>query len=141
MLLSPAAPQGVAAMTWSLFCTFSANILDIMLFKRPFLIPLKQATYGILNTIPVGQPARIYQDFVRESGLATYELVTGKVLVFSLSALLLRSLAYGIPVYSCQALAMLRHLSFSLRSPLLSSFLLGFFHRLPLNFVRAKDEI
>jgi len=47
ILLSPLAPTGLSITSYAMFRTFSANICDILL-KRPFIIPLYNAAYGLM---------------------------------------------------------------------------------------------
>jgi len=80
VLLAPSAPKGISVMTPSVLITFSANICDVLL-RKPFLIPFRNASYGILNTLPRKQRSEIYRSFVYESGLAAYEIASSKISV------------------------------------------------------------
>lgn len=77
-LVAPSAPKGISVMTPSALITFSANICDVVL-KKPFLIPFKNASYGQMNTMSHEKQIGVYRDFVYESGLAAYEIVSGKI--------------------------------------------------------------
>lgn len=85
VLLAPATPRGIptlvitlAFFAYSPIIAFSANTWDILL-KRPFIIPFRNAAYGIMNTMPHTEQIKVYKDFVYESGLAVYEVIRGKV--------------------------------------------------------------
>jgi len=80
VLIAPSAPKGVSVMKHSVFRTFSANICNILL-KTPFIIPLSNAVYGLMNTMSQEEQTDIYRDFVYESGLAAYEIVRGRIAI------------------------------------------------------------
>jgi len=78
VLLAPSAPRGISVLTLSVAITFSANISNVFL-KRPFLIPFRNASYGLMNTMSKSEQIKAYQDFVCESGLAAYEIARGEI--------------------------------------------------------------
>lgn len=78
VLLAPAAPKGISVLTLSVAMTFSANISNVLL-KKPFLIPFRNASYGLMNTMSRSEQIKAYQDFVCESGLAAYEIAQSKI--------------------------------------------------------------
>jgi len=80
ILLAPSAPKDVLALTPLVLITFSANICAVLL-RKPFLIPFRNASYGILNMLPRKQRSEVYRSFVYESGLAAYEVAFGKISV------------------------------------------------------------
>lgn len=77
VLIAPSAPKGISVMTPSVLITFSANICHI-LSKKPFLIPFRNAAYGLMNTMSHDEQVESYQCFVYESGLAAYEIMRGE---------------------------------------------------------------
>lgn len=78
VLIAPSAPKGISVITLSVLMAFSANICDIS-FKKPFLIPFRNAAYGLMNTMSHQEQTEAYRDFVYESGLAAYEIARGQI--------------------------------------------------------------
>lgn len=78
VLLAPLAPMRISIPSYTILRTFSANICDILL-KRPFIIPQGNAAYGLTNTMSREAQTAFYQGLVHESGLAAYEIASGKV--------------------------------------------------------------
>jgi len=80
VLIAPAAPQGIPVVSLSTLITFSANIFSIIR-KKPFIIPFRNAVYGLMNTMPHKEQVEAYQYFVYESGLSAYEIARGTIAV------------------------------------------------------------
>ena len=80
VLLSPIAPGGIVPLTPSVVACASGNLVDALL-RRPFMIPERQARYGILNTLSPREQAVIYQSFLHESGKALWQILTGAISV------------------------------------------------------------
>ena len=80
VLVAPVAPAGISPGTWSSFLCISGNLHQIVL-QRPFVIHWRQSKYGLLNTLAPREMAAIYGSFVRESGRAMWEIVSGAIAV------------------------------------------------------------
>lgn len=80
VLLAPIAPRGISVVTPSVALCAAGNALDAML-RRPFMIPRRNACYGILNALSPREQAVVYQSFLWESGRALWEILTGAVSV------------------------------------------------------------
>jgi len=80
VLVAPVAPAGISLATCSSLICISGNLHQIML-QRPFLMPWRQSRYGFLNTLGPREMAAIYGSFVRESGRAMREIVSGAIAV------------------------------------------------------------
>ncbi len=80
VLIAPSAPKGISVIKPSVLRTFSANICNVLL-KKPFIIPLSNAVYGLMNTMSQEEQTEVYQDLVYESGLAAYEIVRGRIAI------------------------------------------------------------
>lgn len=78
VLMVPSAPRGISVVKPSVFMTFSANVCHILL-KKAFLIPFRNAAYGLMNTMSHDEQSEAYRDFVHESGLAASEIARGKI--------------------------------------------------------------
>lgn len=81
ILLAPVAPERRMMLRWATMLLLSANMLDVILYKKPFIVPFRQANYGLLNTLPQRERAVVYRSFVHESGLAAYEFMAGRVII------------------------------------------------------------
>jgi pimeloyl-ACP methyl ester carboxylesterase len=80
VLLSPIAPGGILPFTPSVVVCASGNLVDAVL-RRPFMIPARQARYGILNTLSPREQAVVYQSFLHESGRALWQILSGAIAV------------------------------------------------------------
>ncbi len=80
VLLSPVAPLGIVPLTPSVAISTSANILDAV-FRRPFVIPARNARFGILNTLSPREQSVVYRSFMYESGRALWEIFRGMIAV------------------------------------------------------------
>lgn len=79
-LLGPVAPGGVSPVRPSVALCIAGNVLDVLL-RRPFMIPARNARYGILNTLPPRLQAVVYESFLYESGKALSEMLRGAISV------------------------------------------------------------
>lgn len=80
VLLATVAPSGINSLTPSSTVCISGNLLDL-LFSRPFIIPPRNARYGLTNTLSQREQTVIQQSFLYESGRALREIITGAVAV------------------------------------------------------------
>jgi len=80
VLLSPIAPGGISVVRPSVAVCASGNTVDVLL-RRPFMIPARNAKYGIVNTLSPREQTVIYQSFLWESGRALWEILTGAIRV------------------------------------------------------------
>ncbi len=74
VLITPAPPAGILALTPSVLKTFSPIIGRWNFWKKPFRFPQKTAQYAILNRLSPAQQAAEYASFVPESGRAAFEI-------------------------------------------------------------------
>ena len=80
VLLAPVAPHGIRAFTMSTALCAAANVTDAVM-QRPFVVPWRNARYGILNALSPREQTVVYQSFLWESGRALRQVVTGAVRV------------------------------------------------------------
>jgi pimeloyl-ACP methyl ester carboxylesterase len=80
VLLSPIAPRGISVVTPTVALCALGNTFDAFL-RRPFIIPERNARYGILNTLSPREQTVVYQSFLWESGRALWEILTGAIRV------------------------------------------------------------
>ncbi|MFW6103298.1 MAG: alpha/beta fold hydrolase, partial [Chloroflexota bacterium] len=80
VLLETCAPAGINPLTPSSFLCLSANLLDAVL-SRPFVIPPRNAAYGLTNALSRREKAVIYDSFLYESGRALREIISGAIRV------------------------------------------------------------
>ncbi|HHE41382.1 MAG TPA: alpha/beta hydrolase [Dehalococcoidia bacterium] len=80
VLLAPVAPSGICLLTGSAVVCISRNLLDIV-FSRPFVIPARNARYGLINTLSRREQDVIQNSFLYESGKALRDIVTGLIAV------------------------------------------------------------
>lgn len=74
VLITPAPPAGILALTPSVLKTFSPIIGRWNFWKKPFRFPEKIAQYAILNRLSHTQQIAEYKKFVPESGRAAFEI-------------------------------------------------------------------
>lgn len=74
VLITPAPPAGILALTPSVLKTFSPIIGRWNFWKQPFNFPQKTAQYAILNRLSAAQQTAEYARFVPESGRAAFEI-------------------------------------------------------------------
>ncbi len=80
VLISSCAPGGMRCITPSVLGCAGANLPDALL-KRPFIIPPRNARYGLLNTLSRREQDVIQQSFLHESGRALWDILAGRVRV------------------------------------------------------------
>jgi non-heme chloroperoxidase len=80
VLLATVAPAGIRPLTPSSALCISGNLLDLVL-SRPFIIPPRNARFGLTNTLSRREQGVIQQSFLYESGRALREIVTGAIAV------------------------------------------------------------
>ncbi len=80
VLLSTCAPAGINPLTPSSVLCISANLVDVVL-SRPFIIPPRNAGYGLTNALSRREKSVIHQSFLYESGRALREIVSGAITV------------------------------------------------------------
>ncbi len=80
VLISPCAPGGVWCITPSVIGCAGGNLLDAVL-KRPFIIPPRNARYGLMNTLSAREQTVIQQSFLHESGRVLWQILVGAVRV------------------------------------------------------------
>ncbi|MFO7883737.1 MAG: alpha/beta hydrolase [Desulfobacteraceae bacterium] len=74
VLITPAPPAGVVAVTWSMVKSFSEILLTWKFWKRPHRISFKTAEYAVLNRLPAADRKYVYSKMVWESGRAAAEI-------------------------------------------------------------------
>ncbi len=80
VLLETCAPAGINPLTPSSLLCLSANLVDAVL-SRPFIIPPRNADYGLTNALSRREKTVIYDSFLYESGRALREIVSGAIRV------------------------------------------------------------
>ncbi len=80
VLLAPIAPGGISPIRPSVALCASANAVDA-LCCRPFIIPARNARYGLLNTLAPRTQSVIHKSFLYESGRALRDILMGSVVV------------------------------------------------------------
>lgn len=73
VLLTPAAPAGVLALTPSVIRSFWSITSRWGFWKKPTLQTFDEAVYSMLHLVPPAGRRAIYDRFVHESGRATFE--------------------------------------------------------------------
>lgn len=74
ILITPAPPAGILALTPSVLKTFAPIIGRWNFWKKSFRFPQHTAQYAILNRLSPAQQAAEYASFVPESGRAAFEI-------------------------------------------------------------------
>jgi len=74
VLLTPASPAGIMAMTPSVIRSFLSVLTKWGFWKNPVRQTFNEAKYSILNLLPPDQQKEAYSRFVYESGRAAAEL-------------------------------------------------------------------
>lgn len=74
VLLTPAAPAGVMAMTPSVIRGLSSGLIRWGFWKKSFRQTFNEAKYSILNLLPPDQQEDLYSRFVYESGRAATDM-------------------------------------------------------------------
>ncbi len=68
VLLTPASPHGIQALTWSVLRSFYQIFMSWGFWKKPFRISYDSASYAFLNQIPESDRQSEYDKLVYESG-------------------------------------------------------------------------
>ncbi len=74
VLLSPAPPHGIHALTLSVAINFRSVLMRWGFWKKPFRLPFAATSNGMLNMVPPESRRSIYDQFVYESGRAASEI-------------------------------------------------------------------
>ena len=74
VLLTPAAPHGIIALTPSVIRSFWSELTTYGFWRKPMRQTFEEAAYSMLNLLPVEEQKEIYSRFVYESGLAGSEI-------------------------------------------------------------------
>ncbi len=80
ILLGPIAPGGIFPIRPSVALCAVSNAVDVMRC-RPFIIPGRNARYGLLNTLAPRTQSVIYKSFLYESGRVLRDILMGSVVV------------------------------------------------------------
>lgn len=73
VLLTPASPAGIIALTPSVIKSFGSTLTRWGFWRQPVRPTFAEAAYGILNRLPRGEQQAAYDRFVYESGRAAFE--------------------------------------------------------------------
>ncbi len=74
VLLSPAQPYGIRALTPSVAITFRSALMRWGFWRKPFRLPFSETSHAMLNMVPPESRRSIYDKFVYESGRAACEI-------------------------------------------------------------------
>ncbi len=74
VLITPAAPAGIVALTWSVLKSFQEVLFRWGFWKKPHKISYEKAVYATMGQLPVGERRYIYDRSVWESGRAATEI-------------------------------------------------------------------
>ncbi|MBT9130961.1 MAG: Monoacylglycerol lipase [candidate division WS2 bacterium] len=74
ILLAPAAPAGIPALTLGAVRCFFRTFLSWGFWRRPFLPSFNEVSYPILHSLPFFEQKKKYSQMVPESGRATMEI-------------------------------------------------------------------
>jgi pimeloyl-ACP methyl ester carboxylesterase len=74
VLVTPAPPAGVVAITWSVLKSFSEVLLRWGFWKNPHKISYEKAVYAMMEKLPEEERRYIYNRSVWESGRAATEI-------------------------------------------------------------------
>jgi pimeloyl-ACP methyl ester carboxylesterase len=74
VLLSPAPPYGINALTPSVAINFRSALMRWGFWRKPFRLPFAETSYSMLNQMPSESWKSIYDQFVYESGRAACEI-------------------------------------------------------------------
>ncbi len=74
VLLSPAPPHGIHALTPSVAINFRSALMRWGFWRKPFRLPFAETSNGMLNMVPPESRRSIYDEFVYESGRAACEI-------------------------------------------------------------------
>lgn len=74
VLLTPASPAGIMALTPSVIRSFLSAQMKWGFWKRPMRQPFNEAVYSMLDLLPPNEQKEAYEKFVHESGRAACEI-------------------------------------------------------------------
>jgi pimeloyl-ACP methyl ester carboxylesterase len=74
VLLAPASPAGILALTPSVIKSFWSVMTVWQFWKKPMRLNFDEAVYAMLHLLPVEQQHHAYAHFVSESGQAAFEI-------------------------------------------------------------------
>lgn len=74
VLLTPAAPSGINAATYSVIKSFWGVMTTWGFWRKPFRPSMKSMAYAIMHRIPMGERKKMYDKLVHESGRAAFEI-------------------------------------------------------------------
>ena len=74
ILLTPASPSGILAITPSVVRSFLSTLTKWEFWKKPVKLTFHEAVYSMLHLLPHEEQRRIYHKFVHESGRAVFEI-------------------------------------------------------------------
>jgi pimeloyl-ACP methyl ester carboxylesterase len=74
VLLTPASPAGILALTPSVIRSFSSVLLKWGFWRTPNRLPFEAATYAMYHLVPTEEQRSIYDRLVYESGRAAWEI-------------------------------------------------------------------
>jgi pimeloyl-ACP methyl ester carboxylesterase len=74
VLITPASPAGIIAITWSVLKTFQDVLFRWGFWKKPHKISYEKAVYAMMGQLPVEERQYIYNRSVWESGRAATEI-------------------------------------------------------------------
>jgi non-heme chloroperoxidase len=74
VLLCPASPRGILALTPSVIKSFWSVLFRWAFWKTPMRQTFKEAVYSMLHLLPLKQQKEVYERFVYESGRAAFEI-------------------------------------------------------------------
>ncbi|HID39829.1 MAG TPA: alpha/beta hydrolase, partial [Calditrichaeota bacterium] len=74
VLLAPASPAGILALSPSVIKSFSEVLVRPGFWKRPHRLSFEKAVYSMLHLLPEKEQKEVYQRFIDESGKAVAEI-------------------------------------------------------------------
>lgn len=74
VLLAPASPAGILALTPSVIKSFWSVMTVWQFWKKPMRLSFDEAVYAMLHLLPIEQQHQAYSHFVYESGQAAFEI-------------------------------------------------------------------
>ena len=74
VLISPAAPGDIPALSFSVLKTFWSSFVRWGFWEKPMRPTFKEIAYGVFQLLPAEEQKRLYDQFVFESGKAATEV-------------------------------------------------------------------
>lgn len=74
VLLTPAAPRGIMALTYTVIRCLSAELINYGFWKKPIQPVFENTVYSALHLLPPDQQKEVFSRFVYESGRAAWEI-------------------------------------------------------------------